>query len=266
MRRFAALRARVPGDADHGCFNGVSVATALNVPLERRAGAGGGQGRLGDRSAGGSPTLSATVTAVPYASWFASLTAFRYLDPGRQQPWNPDFTYCFGYSDWRPNTFSLSYCNYGGNRFSGWRSDFATGGWSAAWRFDLPDWLARPMLIDTGRTISCSAAYGFSIRSENGRTQAREGWKDKLQLGCNYPVWGGFAANWAVHHYLRDGQQQDWDPDYTYGFGYSGSAPLGSWGLNYANYSGNRFDHDRRATGTGRFLNGQVSASWRFSF
>jgi hypothetical protein len=45
------------------------------------------------------------------------LTVFYYPNPAQQQPWNPDFTYGFGYADWHSYTFSVQYNNYSGNRF-----------------------------------------------------------------------------------------------------------------------------------------------------
>lgn len=247
-------------------LKGLSLAVSLNYPLAQQRTGSGGRARQGDRSAGGSNTASLSVQYVPISYWFASVTAFVYQQPARQQPWNPDFTYCFGYNDWHPNTASLTYCNYGGNRYSGLRSDFQTGGWTAAWKFNLPRWLADPMLIDRSGSIGCNVGYAFSLAFENGRTARREGYKDKLLLGCGYPVWKGLALNWTAYHYLRDGQQQPWDPDYTYGFGYAGDSRYGNWALQYGNYSGNRFPGRDRSPGTGTFLNGTVSLSWRKSY
>lgn len=51
--------------------------------------------------------------------WFAEFTAYAYLTRGKQQPWDPDFTYSFGYSDWRPGSISIQYGNYSGNRWPG---------------------------------------------------------------------------------------------------------------------------------------------------
>ena len=114
---------------------------------------------------------------MPVSYWFVGVTAFGYLQRERQQAWNPDFTYCFGYNDWHPNTASLTYCNYGGNRYQGLRTDFQTGGWTAAYKFDLPRWLADPMLIDRSRSIGCNVGYAFSLAFENSYTSRREGYK-----------------------------------------------------------------------------------------
>ncbi len=43
---------------------------------------------------------------------------YYYLNPKKtKQPWDPDWTYGFGYFDWRPFRFSLNYSNYAINKF-----------------------------------------------------------------------------------------------------------------------------------------------------
>ncbi|MFT5788638.1 MAG: hypothetical protein ACI8SJ_000745 [Shewanella sp.] len=51
-------------------------------------------------------------------NWYANASAFYYLDSSQKQPWNPDFTYGFGYFDWRPGTITIQYNNYSGNRWN----------------------------------------------------------------------------------------------------------------------------------------------------
>ncbi len=38
---------------------------------------------------------------------YVTTTAYYYPHRSQQQPWDPDFTYGFGYFDWHPRTFSL---------------------------------------------------------------------------------------------------------------------------------------------------------------
>ena len=49
--------------------------------------------------------------------WYLNFAVNYYPIPEQKQPWDPDFTYGFGYFDWHPGTFSLQYNNYSGNRF-----------------------------------------------------------------------------------------------------------------------------------------------------
>jgi len=51
-----------------------------------------------------------------YKRWYVSLSA-RLYDGSEQNPWNPDYTWGFGYYDWRNGKLSVSYTNDAGNRF-----------------------------------------------------------------------------------------------------------------------------------------------------
>jgi len=62
--------------------------------------------------------LSLSFDAPVYGGWYLSFSLFHYVDNSQLQPWSPDYTYEFG---WRNEKFSISYKNYGGNRFP-WRS------------------------------------------------------------------------------------------------------------------------------------------------
>lgn len=68
--------------------------------------------------------------------WFVDLTLFGYGNG--QQPWDPDFTYAFGFADYESSHFSIQYANYSGNRFPGRRrypntGNFRDGGLSITW-------------------------------------------------------------------------------------------------------------------------------------
>ena len=56
-----------------------------------------------------------------YKRWYVSLEA-RLYGSDQQNPWNPDFTWGFGYFDWRPGKISVAYFNDAGNRFP-WSGD-----------------------------------------------------------------------------------------------------------------------------------------------
>jgi hypothetical protein len=50
-------------------------------------------------------------------NWYFNFNVAKYLVKQQKQPWDPDFTYGFGYFDWHPGTWSVQYNNYSGNRF-----------------------------------------------------------------------------------------------------------------------------------------------------
>ena len=41
-----------------------------------------------------------------------------------------------------------------------------------------------------------------------------------LSMSCKYTIVGAWYINFSVLHYPQKEQQQAWNPDYTYGFGY----------------------------------------------
>jgi hypothetical protein len=85
--------------------------------------------------------------------------------------------------------------------------------------------------------------------------------KTALSLACRYTRPQGWYAEAAVFAYPQHGQQQPWDPDFTYGFGYADWRP-GTLSVKYNNYSGNRFPGRTRGTGEGTFRSGSISVSW----
>jgi len=77
-----------------------------------------------------------------YKNWYVNFNGAHYLDKRQKQPWDPDFTWGFGYFDWRPGKISIQYNNYAANRFP-WRKDrdFTTrlkdGSISISWKWSF---------------------------------------------------------------------------------------------------------------------------------
>jgi hypothetical protein len=199
--------------------------------------------------------------------WFAQLTFHRYLRADRQQPWHPDFSYAFGYDDWHPGTWSLFYANYTGTRFAPrpdageHRFNFPEGQWTLAYRFALPTPLEPALLVGDGDQANCSAEAHLMPRFARFEGGAVGKHKKSLSVGCRYTRAEGWYAKAAVFSYPQGSDQQPWDPDFTYGFGYADWRP-GSFSVKYNNYSGNRFPGRARAPGEGTFRSGSVSLSW----
>ena len=191
----------------------------------------------------------------------------RYLDRDDREPWNPDFTYAFGYDDPRPDTWSLVYSNYTGTRWrpdralGEGRSNFRLGTWSLARRFALPvSW--RPVfLLDDGDDALCRASADWSPRFENAASVRPGHDRVALTLGCRYTRADGWFAEFTAHAW-PGGKQQPWDPDFTYAFGYFDWRP-GTVSLQYSNYSGNRLPGRTRAPGQGGLRGGSLTLSWR---
>ncbi len=248
--------------------HGLSIRLSADWPLRtletpRAAGAG----------VQGGPPVSPTIqfglrwTPIPQSAWFVQGTFYRYLREERQQPWNPDFSYGFGYDDWRPDTFSFTYANYAGNRFNPdpsageRRWNFANGQWSAAYKFALPMALRPWFVIREDDQVTCSTGVNLTPRYTDRRSLSIRNNKTSLAFGCRYTMTSNLFASITFLHYPRAGQQQPWDPDFTYSFGHFNWRP-GTASLQYSNYSGNRLPWRDRAANQGSFRNGSISLSW----
>jgi len=89
------------------------------------------------------PLAGASLAYWPWERLFATVSVFAYPNPEDQQAWMPDFTYEFGYTDWRPYTFYFTYASYNSNRYP-WRVEklkeissplegVLTSGWRYEW-------------------------------------------------------------------------------------------------------------------------------------
>lgn len=244
----------------------LTLQLAADFPLRGGGTASLGRGTQGSTAA--SPTLQASLRWQPWRDtpWFAQLTLLRYLHGDRQQPWHPDFTYAFGYEDWRPGTWSLVYANYTGTRFAPDRAagegrfNFPQGQWTLSRRFALPQALEPLFLAGDGDQALCSANLHFMPRYVAFEDGSLRSGKASASLGCRYTRPEGWFAHLTLHAW-RGGEQQPWDPDYTYGFGYEHPGP-GRFTVRYNNYSGNRFPGRSRGAGEGSFRSGSITISW----
>lgn len=228
-----------------------------------------GEGEGVRQRTGRTPVYRTTVKYNPISYWFASATYYRYLDTRSQADWNPDFSYTFGYDDWHPYTLSLIYANYGGNRIfpsdGESRTEFQQGTWSLGWKFPVPKDIADIFLVDRSGGIACALNFNLTPEYFDLAASENKDFKQVLSLGCKYIITGNWYINWAVNYYPDYSQQQPWDPDFTYGFGYFDWHP-GSITVQYNNYSGNRYPGRRSGDETGRFIDGEVMVSWSWAF
>lgn len=249
---------------DETAGESLSLRLAMDLPADRSRAIDTGSGTQGAPSK--SPTLQLGLKYVPLTSWFLNVNFFKYIYPESQKPWNPDFTYSFGYDDWRPYTVSLVYSNNGGNRLRPdaskreKRTDFLSGGLSMAFKFPLPRPLQNIFLIDEEHAVGCSVAANLSPRYTDLATNSVRKNKRTMSLGCKYALPSNWYFNFNATRFPIKGQQQPWDGDYTYGFGYFDWRP-GAWSVQYNNYSGNRFPWNPKSPGTGRFKDGSFSIS-----
>lgn len=243
---------------------GFSLALTANYPLHTNNGSGNGLGSQGEPAV--SPTLQLGIKYNPIDYWFGQITFYRYLFADRQQAWNPDFGYSFGYDDWHSDTFSLVYSNYTGNRFSPdsanneKRTNFNQGDWSLGYKFALPQMLEPLFLVGDGDQVGCNTSLNITPRYTNVSTLSTQSYKRTVALGCRYSRPSGWYATITLFAYPTKSQQQPWDPDFSYGFGYFDPRP-GGFSIQYNNYSGNRFP-GHALQGDGSLRKGGISISW----
>jgi hypothetical protein len=71
----------------------------------------------------GKPTVGAGVRYTIFRNIYVESAIYLYL-PGKQAPWDPDYTYGFGYFDWRSFRVSVTYGNWAVNRFPWKKTDY----------------------------------------------------------------------------------------------------------------------------------------------
>ncbi len=250
-------------------LHGVSLGAAFDYPLQSYSGRQSGSGTQGAQ-AGHSPTLRASLRYTPLSYWFGSATFYAYPSDS-QASWEPDFTYSFGYDDWHPYTLSLVYSNYGGNRLHPDSSKgekvthFNQGTVSLGWKFPLPQPLEEIFMVHPSGHIDCGVNYNVTPEYTVADSSHTRHWKQSASLNCRYRIYGWWYVNATVYYYPWRDQQQPWDPDFTYGFGYFDWHP-GTFSIQYNNYSGNRFPWRRSSPNTGTFRDGSVMISWSWSW
>jgi hypothetical protein len=243
-------------------LDGLTVGPGLTLPLSSHH---IGDSDTGDRLSGSS-TVGLGLHYQPIGFWFAQITVQAYLEKTRRAPWNGDFTYGFGYDDYHPYTLSLTYSNYGDNRFRPLAgnpvSQLDRGAIALAWKAPLPGDLARPLLFDQTLAINCRVGFSASPRFDTAAGTV-ESWKTAGNLDCNYP----FTHHWFVdlNALVYAHGQQPWDPDFTYSFGMA-DYRSDHFSIIYANYSGNRFPGRRTAPSTGHLGDGGLFINWNHGF
>ncbi len=209
--------------------------------------------------------LNLSLQYSPYSYWFANVTLRAPITDFDR--YTTDFRYSFGYDDWHANTFSLVYSNYGDNHLfpSGTKrfTYFEQGAFTFAYKFSLPNPLERHLLINDGDALTCQLGYSWVPRYYSLADNDLRANKQVMLGGCGYTFKQHFFVRATAFWYPHASQQQPWNGDYSYSFGYAGYTP-GSFSLQYSNYSGTRFPG--RSSANAKFREGTVSLIWFLPF
>lgn len=203
-----------------------------------------------------------------YDKWEAEIVGIFYYDSDDKADFQPDFTYRLGWISYDPNSFSLFYENFDANRF-------------------IPDDGERFSRIERGQVV-----LGFRFRIDDEFTQSWTGldnhmncdaetrWVPRfldldpfdvnadhkviLSMDCKYKIMGGLFVRGEALFYPVKGQQQVFDPDFTYSFGYD-TDQRNSLALEYDNFTPNRYPgHD--LDGEGSFKDGFWKLTYHLPF
>lgn len=245
---------------------GISVAFTSGL-RDSRNNLSGDNGGAGQNSAPPtSPTVSTTLSVSPWSALYGRLTLYHYLFPSRQADYNPDFAYAFGYDSPDEGSFSLGYSNYGANRFNPGKGQshtrFNQGSIRLAYKARFLDRLIAPRFTDEEIKLNCEPALTTTPTYFDEESGSLHNFKTALSFGCRYPIWRRLYLGATAFFYPVKDQQQDWDPDYIYSFGWA-NWNQGTFSLDYANYSGNRWPWRERPGGSGRFVDGSLTLSYR---
>jgi hypothetical protein len=89
----------------------------------------------------GKTTLGIAVRYTIYKNIYAETAVYYYTNPAKRQPWDPDYSYGFGYFDWRSFRLSLSYGNWAINRFPGSKTIYSDYGFKDGQFRIIANWI-----------------------------------------------------------------------------------------------------------------------------
>lgn len=174
----------------------------------------------------------------------AEFKTFIYYQDEKQAAFQPDFTYKFGWIDYNPGTFSFFYENGSGNRFNpgdGERvSRIENGRLTFGYAFRIDDPIT-DAYTGSDNYVQCETESRWTPRFFDLAT-LDGGAKNKiiLSLDCKYNFLNGFFIRGEGLFYPIDDQQQPFDPDFTYGFGYN-TYQRNTLAIEYENFTSNSF-------------------------
>lgn len=181
---------------------------------------------------------------------FVTSTFFKDFNPRANPVWVGNYDYTIGRYNWRPKTINYGYENYANNKYS----DNGKERWEKFLQGYYFVSIASPIHVFKGRMDSLVGIGGavfarYAIKYLTDKGQSLGGLKyGKPTLGFslrfsilqNMKVFNHFYIEASPMFYVNKKQQQAWDPDYTYGFGYFDWRSF-RLSLTYGNYAINRY-------------------------
>lgn len=183
--------------------------------------------------------MTQTLSFNGISPYYARFTLYQYLEPAYQQGFEPDFSYGFGVANYAPDTLSLEYANYSGNRLypklGEEFTDINSGTITATYRYEMPDPVTQFFHPKEDASI-----LGWVSHNLTPEYEASRWWKQWFGLGVSVPIWNNFSFWGQANVYPDSSKHSLADPDFIYGFGYYDWSP-GGFILAYSNYASNAF-------------------------
>ena len=175
-----------------------------------------------------------------YNNFFTEISIIKYA---YKQPWNPDFTYSFGYNDWHPKTINFQYENYTSNRLHPSKGERFTrlekGSFSAHYKFLYPNFA--PKLMDAKNRINGSIGLSVVPKYYNFIEDKKKYFRYIASIGASYQLMPHLNLGMSFLYYFKKEPQESWDPDFTYNLSYSRPINYGNITISYQNYNGTRY-------------------------
>jgi hypothetical protein len=201
-----------------------------------------------------------------------STTFYKNLNRSTNVRWLSDYEYSIGRYNWRSNKFNYGYENYANNKYSDdlktFGDKFLEGYYFISYSHSLAKGLTRKISLDSSTNLKFVYFVRYSIKYRdqfNVSHGSLFSGKPTLGGGLRITLYKNIYVESAVYFYFNPKvQQQPWDPDYSYGFGYFNYHSF-RCSLTYANWAVNRFPwNESTAYSNYGFLDGnfRLVANW----
>ena len=158
-------------------------------------------------------TFTETISFNGLSPYFARVTLYQYLEPKYQQSFEPDFSYSFGVASYAPDTLSLEYANYSGNRLNpkvGEEfTDINAGTISTTYRYEMPESVTQFLHPSDDASILGWVSHNLTPEYELGKW-----WKQSFGLGVSIPVWEKISFWGQANIYPDSSKHSLSDPDF----------------------------------------------------
>ena len=129
------------------------------------------------------------------------------------------------------------------------------------WNIPVPDFIAKPFLIEPEKEVTSTVGMIYSPRYI---TADEKNEHDKIRgaISFSVPLHKNLYLNFNFYHYLNNGSQQPWDPDYTYEITWRGEY----FSIAYKNYGGTRFPWRSDMSHDSGFTDGSIGITWHWDW